>query len=769
MENILSVDLQATLDNFRAGMREAAAEAMKTDAAVKALQTNVIKNVSAVNNTSLTTFTKSMARAREEQVKTVQAMTVLSTSISANVANINKQDISKFTASMKAGTLSLASLTPALNNVPKGANQAANALTNLGRVAQDAPFGFIGIQNNLNPLLESYQRLVKETGSVSGAFKALGSSLMGPAGVGIALSVVSAGILIYQQYQQRANKATLEAAKAMQNAKKSAEEYAATLDDISRARLQGSINAQKELTELKTLYSITQDTSLSIKQRGDAVDALQKKYPEYFKNVKDEVILAGEASGAYNKLTTSILATARARAAESIITKNTGRILENETKAATIQEQIEKRRVQISQQIEKIRRDQNNGGIAAGGAGVGAAGGIGLAKMRASAEKELNALISERNNLNTDSSIINGRNLKLEQEILKQVKAGADLDSKVGDLTETKEKKTKTYADVMKGLSDVLKDVDAQQKNLRASLYLTPEDAQRVSAYTAAIRELNDLGYGEQSEKIKELIRLRDSLYQLPTIGNTPSVIGKDLNLFDSKGRNYVKDGKSVDAKIDQTQAKDPFTKYTTAQREAFKKQQDFNKDFNSLVENGISEGLGNFGNAIGETLINGGSIIDAAGGALLGSFGSFLSEYGRLLTAYGVAAVVKGKLDAAALVPGAGLVTGPLAIAAGVALQAAGAAIGAFVSGKGKSTNKNQQNKGITAFADGGIISGPTIGLMGEYAGAKNNPEVVAPLNKLKGMLGNTGKDVFIADTVISGENIVISYRKASARLGRT
>jgi hypothetical protein len=50
-----------------------------------------------------------------------------------------------------------------------GINQASNALMNLGRIAQDAPFGFIGIQNNINPLLESFQRLKAETGSTSAA------------------------------------------------------------------------------------------------------------------------------------------------------------------------------------------------------------------------------------------------------------------------------------------------------------------------------------------------------------------------------------------------------------------------------------------------------------------------------------------------------------------------------------------------------------------------------------------------------------------------
>lgn len=44
------------------------------------------------------------------------------------------------------------------------------------------------------------------------------------------------------------------------------------------------------------------------------------------------------------------------------------------------------------------------------------------------------------------------------------------------------------------------------------------------------------------------------------------------------------------------------------------------------------------------------------------------------------------------------------------------------------------------TPFADGGIISGPTIGLMGEYAGAANNPEVVAPLNRLRQLIQPVG-----------------------------
>lgn len=44
------------------------------------------------------------------------------------------------------------------------------------------------------------------------------------------------------------------------------------------------------------------------------------------------------------------------------------------------------------------------------------------------------------------------------------------------------------------------------------------------------------------------------------------------------------------------------------------------------------------------------------------------------------------------------------------------------------------------TAFADGGIVSGPTYALVGEYAGARNNPEVIAPLNKLRSLIEPRG-----------------------------
>lgn len=46
----------------------------------------------------------------------------------------------------------------------------------------------------------------------------------------------------------------------------------------------------------------------------------------------------------------------------------------------------------------------------------------------------------------------------------------------------------------------------------------------------------------------------------------------------------------------------------------------------------------------------------------------------------------------------------------------------------------------GVMPFANGGVVSGPTLALVGEYAGASNNPEVIAPLDKLRSMIQPQG-----------------------------
>ena len=63
----------------------------------------------------------------------------------------------------------------------------------------------------------------------------------------------------------------------------------------------------------------------------------------------------------------------------------------------------------------------------------------------------------------------------------------------------------------------------------------------------------------------------------------------------------------------------------------------------------------------------------------------------------------------------------------------------------------------GIPMLADGGIASGPTLAMVGEYAGASGNPEVIAPLDKLRGMLAEpAGFDFGKVKFEIKGRTLV-------------
>lgn len=72
--------------------------------------------------------------------------------------------------------------------------------------------------------------------------------------------------------------------------------------------------AGKQIIDLKILYQAATDVNLSMDDRLKAVRALRQEFPDYFKDVKTETILNGEAKSAYDALAASILSTARATA-----------------------------------------------------------------------------------------------------------------------------------------------------------------------------------------------------------------------------------------------------------------------------------------------------------------------------------------------------------------------------------------------------------------------------------------------------------------------
>ena len=85
----------------------------------------------------------------------------------------------------------IAQLNQQAGRLGKPMGDASQSLINFSRIAQDAPYGIMGIANNLNPMVESFQRLAATEGGTKKALQAMAAGLMGPAGVGVAIGVVS--------------------------------------------------------------------------------------------------------------------------------------------------------------------------------------------------------------------------------------------------------------------------------------------------------------------------------------------------------------------------------------------------------------------------------------------------------------------------------------------------------------------------------------------------------------------------------------------------
>lgn len=216
----------------------------------------------------------------------------------------------------------LAGTTGSFNNLNKSSNSAAFALTNLGRVAQDLPFGFVGIQNNLNPLLESFQRLKAESGSTGKALKALAGSLVGAGGIGLALSVASTAILLFQNgmanFSKKTSAATDEIAKANE---KLADSYKSIIAD-----------AAQEASRVAVIVEQLKQELLTRKQRAAAIEELKRISPEYFSLLNTEKATIAEITASYNLYAASIVRAITAKIREKQLEDVTGKILDLQKK-----------------------------------------------------------------------------------------------------------------------------------------------------------------------------------------------------------------------------------------------------------------------------------------------------------------------------------------------------------------------------------------------------------------------------------------------------
>lgn len=113
-------------------------------------------------------------------------------------------------------------------------------------------------------------------------------------------------------------------------------------------------------------------------------------------------------------------------------------------------------------------------------------------------------------------------------------------------------------------------------------------------------------------------------------------------------------------------------------------------------------------------------------------------------------------------------------AIAAGEGIQKAFTGIGAIALATAAGVAATAAFSGMktAAFADGGLVFGPTMALTGEYPGAGRDPEVIAPLSKLKDYIGDGAGSPTTINVVgkIDGRDIVFSTdrtNRADTRFG--
>jgi hypothetical protein len=215
----------------------------------------------------------------------------------------------------------------------------------------------------------------------------------------------------------------------------------------------------------------------------------------------------------------------------------------------------------------------------------------------------------------------------------------------------------------------------------------------------------------------------------LPTIGKLPEQL------------------RSVTAETQR--AKEETDAFTVAQTAAAKAVQVTDEKISSLItmneqlsaslKNLIEGVIVDVSVALGEQLGNALSGAKFEISALLAPIADAIVSFGKMAIQAGVTALA----IKAALKLGNPL----LAIASGIALVAIGTAI----------------KKGVTTpkLAEGGLAYGPTMATVGDNRNARVDPEVIAPLSKLKGMLDGGGSP-YILTTRVAGSDLLVIMEKA-------
>lgn len=663
----------------------------------------------------------------------------------ANFGRLPLQDINAFKASVQQLKTEIATgLVPGIKNIPPaagnvgdslrkitpGANQAAFALTNVGRVAQDLPFGFLGIQNNLNPLLESFQRLRAETGSSKAAFAALGSSLIGPAGIGIALSVVSAAILIYQNGINGFNKKTKEA-------KDKADEFIKTLKDVQSVTDEAAASQQGNIAQVKALAGVIQDTNNSYEERKRALNDLKQINKSYFGDLTLEESKMALLTSRVNEYTQALVQQAVVKGFTDEISRVSVELAKQDKALKASRDNLER----LENQLANTKESETSltGEDRVSGKYI---------KAKNAVEDAEKAFIGQRDiveKLQTNYAELSGA----IDEAVKQSLKFKSLDTGQKEIDQLS-KRLAALEKIKDSVRDinVLTEVEEQIFDLKVRITLRDAAKNGLSKKETDLlidgfrRDLTD-AFNRQALAFEAIPKVKVQSVQLVDITTDPieSKIAKAAGL----------DKKIPEITIRQVRVKLLGIEVANAIEQAEKAAEDLRK----VVVEAFTSAIVDASALLGDTL---GSIFSGKdlGQTLAGFAQGFLGIIGGVLQQIGKQMIVASTLIQSLKKILGTVGFGAASLGLGFALVAFGGALKNVKFGEG------------TKFAEGGIVTGPTRGVFGEAG-----PEAVIPLSRLPQIIGqanqqSSGGGAFTATIVDGGRDLILLMERAQRTFDR-
>jgi tape measure domain-containing protein len=170
-------------------------------------------------------------------------------------------------------------------------------------------------------------------------------------------------------------------------------------------------------------------------------------------------------------------------------------------------------------------------------------------------------------------------------------------------------------------------------------------------------------------------------------------------------------------------------------------------------------ESLGLKMNELGNASININSAISSGIGVLANEFEKGIGSFNDFANAVvkGGLSIIKSLIQQGVAAAVSNTLKGPAGTLGPVGVAVAGAA-GALASGLFTSLISKI---GLPKLAQGGLVFAPTMAMVGDNKNARVDPEVIAPLSKLKGMLDGGGSP-YILSTRVSGSDLIVIMEKA-------